>query len=286
MSVSHNTSTKERLVIDNKYQEKLDITKLALCWALTLTTSTLLTVRINSFFLFCSSLYFLLIFFLKTIGPLAAKDIGASDSLAPFTIGTFLIGAAVSSVPSGKLFNKYGRYWGFAWGCICQIIGSALGSFAMMAENLPLVFIGCFFVGLGQGLGQFYRFAAVEVASEENKSKAVTYVLTGGVLAAFLGPSSANVTKGIVSHRYFGSFASMGIIGLMNWGVVALINFVPPGDITAALTLQKRRPLKEICTTPIFIMSCTIATIAHTVMVSALCLSCACSLIDSFFLHR
>jgi MFS family permease len=206
---------------------------------------------------------------MKTIGPLAAKEIGASDTLAPFTIGTFLIGAAVSSVPSGKLFKAYGRYWGFAFGCLCQLAGSAVGSFAMIVDSLVLLFIGCFCVGLGQGLGQFYRFAAVEVASEKNSSKAVTYVLTGGVLAAFLGPMTANFTKNIVSHDYFGSFLSMGLIGLMNWGVVALVNF-PSNKATGQvmLRLRKSRPIGEIISQPIFIISCTIATIAHTVMVS------------------
>jgi MFS family permease len=202
---------------------------------------------------------------------LAAKDIGASDVLAPFTIGTFLIGAAASSVPSGQLFRAYGRYWGFAFGCLCQLAGCAVGSLAMIVDSIPLLFLGCFCVGLGQGLGQFYRFAAVEVASESNKSKAVTYVLTGGVLAAFLGPTSANYTKDFVSHEYFGSFLSMGVIGLLNWALVALVNF-PDNDPAIQIGQcgdgRKSRPLREILSQPIFILSCTIATLAHTVMVS------------------
>jgi MFS family permease len=131
----------ERLLFSRENEKKeldwnvKDLVNLALCWALTLTTSTLLT----------------------TIGPLAAKRTGASDILAPFTIGTFLIGAAVSSVPSGPLFRKYGRYGGFAVGCACQIIGSAFGALAMIVDSQIFLYIGCFFVGLGQGLGQFYR---------------------------------------------------------------------------------------------------------------------------------
>ena len=53
------------------FQTKRDIITLAVCWALTLTTSTLLT----------------------TIGPLTAKELGASNTLSPFTIGMFLIGS-------------------------------------------------------------------------------------------------------------------------------------------------------------------------------------------------
>ena len=65
-------------IVSEQNRFKVDIFFLALCWAWTLTTSTLLT----------------------TVGPLSAKELGASDTFAPFTIGVFLLGAAVSSVPS------------------------------------------------------------------------------------------------------------------------------------------------------------------------------------------
>jgi MFS family permease len=83
---------------DTKYM--WDLFYLALCWAWTLTTSTLLT----------------------TVGPYSATSLGASDAIAPFTIGVFLVGAAVSSVPSGLIFRKYGRKRGFEIGCYCQLV--------------------------------------------------------------------------------------------------------------------------------------------------------------------
>jgi MFS family permease len=257
-----------------------DLVKLALCWALTLTTSTLLT----------------------TIGPLAAKHTGASDILAPFTIGTFLIGAAVSSVPSGPLFRKYGRYGGFAVGCACQIVGSALGALGMVVDSQIFLYIGCFFVGLGQGLGQFYRFsslfrtfscscfrrfAAVDISPPEFKSKAVTYVLSGGVIAAFLGPTSANYSIHIVSSsKYCGSFLVMGGIGLLNWFTLSLVNFPSSSDeeeeiISANNTPFKPRTPFQIVSHPVFILSCTVATIAHTVMVMIMS-NCALSMEDDY----
>ncbi len=87
---------------------------------------------------------------IKTIGPLAADHIGLSDVLSPFTVGIFLIGAAVSSVPSGWLFRKYGRAGGFSIGCWCQVAGSVCGGFAMIVENAFFLFTACFFIGLGQ----------------------------------------------------------------------------------------------------------------------------------------
>lgn len=55
------------------------------------------------------------------------------------------------------------------------------------------------------------------------KSKAVTYVLTGGVIAAFLGPTSATYTVNIFSEKYVASFMAMAIIGVLNQIAVSLL---------------------------------------------------------------
>lgn len=265
---------------------------LAIAWALTLTTSTLLT----------------------SVGPLTAKDLGASNSISAFTVGCFLIGAAVSSVPSGAIFRKYGRMAGFSMGCMFQFFGSALGALAIVAHLLPVLFLGCFSIGLGQGLGQFYRFSAVEVSPEYLKSRAVTYVLSGGIIAAFLGPTTANYSATLMSPDYLASFLLIAAIAIANQITVLFVNFPPPilpkqivsADVPNALvsgsvaeetehnpsevgsvrgsnnnsgrmvnvvdnreslSAMKIRSAKEIVSQPMFIVACTVATLAHTIMV-------------------
>ncbi|KAJ1431642.1 major facilitator superfamily domain-containing protein [Ochromonadaceae sp. CCMP2298] len=245
---------------------------LAMAWALTLTTSTLLT----------------------SIGPLSAKQLGASKSISAFTIGAFLIGAALSSVPSGYIFRKYGRLFGFSMGCVFQVIGSALGALSLISGLLPVVFIGCFFVGLGQGLGQFYRFSAVEVSPDHLKTKAVTYVLSGGVLAAFLGPTSANYSASLLGTDYLASYLIIAVIAACNQFVILFVEFPaikgpnsraqstenplyssvaaednPPKDGVRLIELSEGhiRSMREIVQQPMFIVACTIATLAHTVMI-------------------
>ena len=248
---------------------------LAIAWALTLTTSTLLT----------------------SVGPLTAKDLGASSSISAFTVGCFLIGAAVSSVPSGAVFRKYGRMIGFSGGCVFQLVGSVLGGLAIVTSQLWLLFFGCFAIGLGQGLGQFYRFSAVEVSPDYLKSRAVTYVLSGGILAAFLGPTCANYSATLFSEKYLASFTLIAGIAVLNQITVLFVNFPPPvqpkqivnsevpnalisstvregnanasaTDIRESLSSNMRiRSAKEIITQPMFIVSCTVATLAHTIMV-------------------
>ena len=106
---------------------------------------------------------------------MGVSSLGASDSVATFSIGIFLVGAALSSVPSGWLFSTF-----FLVGCFCQVLGSSFGGLGLHSERVWVVLIGCLFVGFGQGI-EFYRFSATEMTPDELKPRAVTYVLAGGV---------------------------------------------------------------------------------------------------------
>ena len=153
--------------------EALPLLMYALCWGLTLTCSCLLV----------------------SIAPLAAVARGAPAGLAPFTCGAFLLGAAFVSLPSASLFQRLGRRRTFAIGAAAGMGGGALGLAAFKWE-LPAsaLFASCALVGLAQGMGQFYRFAALEVVRPSRKPLAVTLVLSGGVIAAFAGPQLAIAT--------------------------------------------------------------------------------------------
>jgi len=96
---------------------------------------------------------------------------------------------------------------------------------SMQQDSTNLLLIGCLFVGLGQGIGQFYRFSATELTPDKLKARAVTYVLTGGVLAAFLGPVTAAASRNLFEVDYVGSFFAIALIGVANTFVVLAVNF-------------------------------------------------------------
>jgi hypothetical protein len=153
---------------------------------------------------------------------------------------------------------------------------------AMYFETQSLVFLSCFFVGMGQGLGQFYRFSAVEIAPPSFKPRAVTYVLSGGVLAAYLGPITAELTVHLLpDHPYLGSYLMVGAIGVLNQLCCLMVHFPSTtvlsskagatnqsvADGAGATDGPTNRPMLEIVTEPLFVVSCTVATLAHTIMV-------------------
>jgi MFS family permease len=74
----------------------------------------------------------------------------------------------------------------------------------------------------------------------------------------------------------------MGGIGLLNWATLYMVNF-PSADMAINPVLRgvKIRPLTEIASHPVFLLSCTVATIAHTVMVMIMS-NCALSMEDDY----
>jgi hypothetical protein len=117
----------------------------------------------------------------------------------------------------------------------------------------------------------------------------VTYVLSGGVIAAFLGPTSASYSIHLISSsKYCGSFLVMGGIGIINWLTLSLVNFPVSNDdeeiILLNISALKPRTPWQIVSHPVFILSCTVATIAHTVMVMIMS-NCALSMEDDYSFH-
>jgi hypothetical protein len=69
-------------------------------------------------------------------------------------------------------------------------------------------------IGVLGGVGQFYRFAAIEAVAPASKGLAVSLTLTGGVLAAFLGPWLARSTRDMLGTPFLASFLVLAGVAL------------------------------------------------------------------------
>ena len=62
---------------------------------------------------------------------------------------------------------------------------------AILHLNFTLFCVASMCLGIAQGCAGFYRYAAADSAEDSQKPRAISYVLAGGLLAAFLGPEIA-----------------------------------------------------------------------------------------------
>jgi hypothetical protein len=114
------------------------------------------------------------------------------------------------------------------------------------------------------GFGIYLRFAAVDAAPADYKEKAISYVMAGGVVAAFTGPNLANWARDAIPDAAFaGSYAAL--IGLYALAFVALL-FIRIPRAAAVVEGKRGRPLWQIARQPVFIVAMLGAMLGYGIM--------------------
>ena len=199
-----------------------------------------------------------------TTSALVGLSIAPARNLATLPLGISFLTIMVVMIPISLLMQRYGRRTGFAVGGLSIIAGGLLAAMAIYLGNFELFCLSAVFQGVAMSTAQFYRYAAVEVATDSYKSRAISWVLVGGLAAAFLGPSIARYTRDILPDALFAlSYGSFAILGL---GVLICLVFlkIPAPDITEVR--EKARPLIRILLLPTFIVAALCAMIAYGTM--------------------
>ena len=118
-----------------------------------------------------------------------------------------IVGTAIATMPASLLMRVIGRRAGFMIGACIGAVGGAIACIAIIEAEFWLLCVGTLFYGFFAGFGQFYRFAAADVAPQNFKSKAISLVLAGGVVAAFIGPQLAKTGQNLIaSDEFLGAY--------------------------------------------------------------------------------
>ena len=234
------TETTKDLKINNKIPYSVYL--LAICQALMMSVSSLLI----------------------TASALVCLTLIENKALVTLPLSLQFLGMMLTSIPASMLMGKYGRKFGFMLGSLFAITGGSILVYSVFNDNFYLFALGSFFVGIFNGFANFYRFAAVELVDEINKAKAISYVLVGGVIAAFVGPNLANFGRGMYpAEEFSGAFIYATILYVCVFFVLSLIKFPPP---TIKESTGSGRPLLEIIKQPMFIVAVICGMLGYGVM--------------------
>jgi len=195
---------------------------------------------------------------------LVGFQIANNKALATLPLTFHLLGTMLAGIPASLLMKRIGRRYGFLFGTGIGTFGASSASLAIIYSSFPLFCFSIFCLGVLNGFAQLYRFTAVEVSNTEFKTKAVSYVMLGGIAAGFIGPAIAAEGKDYFETAQFaGSYLS--IILLYFFIVMILLRIKLPQPSVVEQT-GDTRPLKEIFSQPKFIVSVLSAMIGYGVM--------------------
>ena len=146
------------------------------------------------------------------LGGLAGQSLATNICFATLPITMIVLGSMLTSPFLSTIMQRYGRKTGFFIGAFGGALGAMVGSIGLYTSSFGIFLFGSFLTGIYMSAQGFYRFAAIDNASEAFRPKAISYVLAGGLLAAIIGPQLVKVTAHAMAVPYLATYLT--VIGL------------------------------------------------------------------------
>lgn len=213
----------------------------------------------------CQGLYVCAISVDLTLTGIAGYQLAPDKALATLPFALITVGAAVVTVLAAFIMARFGRRLGFALGAACGALGGVVSVWAIVLGDFWLFCLGTAGVGAFQGFSQFYSIAAADGVEAARKSRVISTVLAGGVIAAIAGPALANWTRDLLpSAPFAGAYAMVAALAFLSTFIFLAV-YRDTEPVTAAVVdTRPARPLGEIVRQPILM-----AGVATTMVASA-----------------
>jgi MFS family permease len=225
----------------------------------------------------CQALYTSSVSIDLTLTGLVGYTLADDKALATLPFSLITVAAALTTIFASFLMARIGRRAGFALGAAVGAAGGAISVHAIFIHSFWLFCCGTATVGVFQAFAQYYRLAAADAVETHAKSRAISTVLTGGVVAAVLGPALAAWSRDWLAPVTFaGSYALVTLLGLAsmalvlagyrNAGPAAAANASAGAPAKAGASEPGARPLLQIVRQPIFMAALANNAIGYMVM--------------------
>jgi MFS family permease len=184
-------------------------------------------------------------------------------SLATLPLALQFVAMALTTIPASLYMGRFGRKVGFITGASIGACGGGLGAYAILQGDFVLFCIASLLTGSFNGFCHYFRFAAADVSTDAFRSKAISYVLAGSIVAALLGPTLARNTADLMSAQFAGVYLALIVVYLL---VACIVSFIDIPRPTAEQRKAGGRPLSKITRQPKFIIAVCAATFGYLVM--------------------
>ena len=147
------------------------------------------------------------------LSGIIGSQISPLKSLSTLPMSISVVGIAIGAIFASKLMSITGRKVGFIVASIGNTLVSILAAYSILIQSFSIYCVANFFLGMGMGFTHQYRFAAGDRVSKDKVPRAISIILLGGIVSAFIGPSVANFSKDLFSnHMYIGSYLSLAAL--------------------------------------------------------------------------
>ena len=192
------------------------------------------------------------------VGTILAGD----PSYATVPLSLQFLTIAITLIPVSLLMGKIGRRPMFLIGAMAAFIGCLIIAFSIFNKVFSLFIFGSILLGFSQANQQFYRYAAADNVSTKLKSKAISLVLAGGLIAAIIGPEVSRYSFDFFSdYIYLASYLCAALIQIFNFWVLIFVKIKKPKQ-----TKNSVRALSKILLRKTVIIAILAASVGYSLM--------------------
>lgn len=184
--------------------------------------------------------------------------------MATLPITGYVVGSALSTGLVARTQALWGRQRSFQVGLVVAAMSSALCAYAAMTGSFWLLVGATVFAGFYSANAALYRFAGPELVGPAFKERAISLVLAGGIVGAFVGPNLASATRDLLAVPFAAAYLSLVGVALLSLAALSLIRF--PVHVAPQPGAGSGRPLGEIVRLPVFIAAVAAAALGYGVM--------------------
>ncbi len=194
----------------------------------------------------------------------------------------FLTASALTSMPAGRMMDRFGRTPVMTFGFVVGTAGCALTALATRIDSTVAVIAGFGLIGAASAVSLLIRTAAGDMYPPARRARGISYVLFGSVFGAILGPtvfSPMFAGKDVEADSLTVPWLAAGGISLI---ALVIVQFVRPDPKRIAELIGSRAgeaapvaaaPLREIVGRPGVRPAMLAALASFGVMVSVMNLS-------------
>ncbi|MGA0282858.1 MAG: MFS transporter [Paracoccaceae bacterium] len=198
------------------------------------------------------------------LGGLAGQSLAENICYATLPISMIVLGSMLTAPVLSQVMQKYGRKAGFLLGAFGGAIGATIGALGLYYQSFPLFLFGSLFTGVYMSAQGFYRFAALDTASDALRPKVISYVLAGGLLAAVIGPQLVKVTAHALVVPYLATY--LAVIALNVFGSVVFLFLATPVPDTEYQEEGISRTRWQLLQDPKILISMLCAMVSYALM--------------------
>lgn len=202
---------------------------------------------------------------LLTMAALVGQMLADDKRLATLPVAMSVASTALCLIPAALFMQRFGRKLGFYVGVLCGGLSGLGAAYALAHGSFALFVASSMLMGTYQSFAQYYRFAAADVAAPEFKSRAISWVIAGGVVAAIAGPNLARFTRDLSATPFLASYVTLAALSVVAAIVVYCLQL--PKAKHSADTPSAARPLHLIIRQPVFITALTASAVGFGVMI-------------------